>query len=319
MLAVLFAIIGPRWSYGLMGWSARLLYRLLEPLRLRSEAQCRAALGSAVPDADTAGIAEQSFVHRAQNLTDLMLASRLLRRDSHQRHGGQLTEPYLTQLLDAQQRGQPVILVTAYYGAFDLLPIFLGYNGLRACIVYRPHDNPRFDAYRRRIRGQSGCELVSIADAPTRLAEVLGAGGTVGLVGDHHAEERGMPAEFMGQKTKVLRSIGLLAWRYSADVVVAGIRRLDNTFRFELEVTDVVRHDEWEGHDDPVAFVTDRYLRALERLILADPTQYLWGYARWGEQFAQQATARHQTPQDPAARRPSTVTGGVGDGESQAD
>ena len=292
MLAIVFAIIGPRLSYRLTGWGSRVLYRLLDPIRVRSEAQCRAALDARVPDEDIRRIAQQSFVHRVWNLTDLMLASHLLRADTYQRYGGRIPEPFLGDLQEAQERSQPSILLTAYYGSFDLLPVFLGFNGVPATVVYLPHANAGFDAYRRRIRGKSGCDMVPLNDAASRLGEVLKDGGTVALVADHHVEKRGMPVEFLGLATKALRSVGLLAWRYEAVVVVAGIRRLDDAFRFEVVVSDVIHPCEWEAHDDPVAFVTDRYLRALERLILDDPTQYLWAYARWGEHQARRATDR---------------------------
>jgi len=289
LLTSFFRIIGPRLSYRVTGFGARMLYRLLEPFRARSEAQCHAALRDQVPAACIGDIAEQSFVNRARNLTDMMMAPHLLRAKTFQRFGGRIAEPLLTYLLERQLRRQPTILLTAYYGSFDLLPVFLGYNGIRATVVYRPHSNRRFDAERKRVRSQSGCELVPVEDAAARFSRVLGDGGTVALVADHHNEQRGMPVKFLGLETKVLRSVGLLAWRYEADVVVAGIRRLNDTFQFELVVPDVVRFTEWRSHGDPVAYVSDRYLRALERLILKDPTQYLWGYARWGEDFARRA------------------------------
>ncbi len=291
VLAVFFAAIGPRLAYRITGCGSLLLYRLLDPIRIRSEAQCRAALHARVPPEEVPRIAAQAFVNRARNLTDLMLASRLLRAGTWERYGGRIPEPFLGDLLEAQRRRQPTILLTAYYGSFDLLPIFLGYNGIRATVVYLPHSNRGYDAYRRKIRGQSGCEMAPVASAAARLGQVLGEGGMVALVADHHVPDRGMPVTFLGLPTKALRSVGLLAWRYEADVVVAAIRRWNDTFRFGIIVSDVVNHEEVAGHDDPVAFVTQRYLHAFERLILEDPTQYLWAYARWGEEHARQASA----------------------------
>jgi lauroyl/myristoyl acyltransferase len=90
-------------------------------------------------------------------------------------------------------------------------------------------------------------------------------------------------------------SVGLLAWRYEADVIVAGIRRMNLQFQFAIEVSDVIKHHEWAAEPDPVAYITSRYLRALEVLVRRDPTQYLWGYARWGEELAEKLTS------DPAA------------------
>jgi len=286
MLGVWFAILGPRAAYIITGALARLLYRLLTSMRVRSEAQCRAALGNRIASDDVPRIARQSFVHRIWNLTDLLLADRYLHRNQYTRFGGQIPEPFLSRMLDAQKRKQPAILITGYYGPFDLLPMFLGYNGIRAGVVYRRHGNASFDEYRRRIRSRSGCELIAVEQSAHRLGEILDVGGTVAIVADHHDEKRGMPITFLGLPAKAMRSVGLLAWRYEADVVVAGIRRLDNAFRFEIVVADIFGEQDWRDADDAVAYITDRYARGLEKLILADPAQYLWAYARWGEDFA---------------------------------
>jgi len=286
VLAAVFGVVGPRLSYQFSAAMARWLYRLLDPLRIRCEGQCRAALGSLVPAEEIARLAEQAFVHRVWNLTDLMLADRLLHANTYRRYGGRIDQPYLGQLLRAQRRGQALILLTAYYGPFDLLPIFLGYNGICAAVVYRRHSNAAFDEYRRRIRGRSGCELIPLANAPQRVEQILAGGGTVAMVADHYAQKGGMPATFLGLPTRAMRSVGLLAWRYDADVVVSGIRRVGEPFRFKIVVTDIVKHAQWQERDDPVTYITQRYLRGLEKLILADPSQYVWLHARWGEEFA---------------------------------
>jgi lauroyl/myristoyl acyltransferase len=286
MLAVYFVLLGPRGAYAVTGTLARWLYRLLTPFRATSEAQCRAALGTRLRPEDIPRVAEQAFVHRVWNLTDLSLAERLLHPGTYARYGGRVPEPHLSEMLDAQRRGQAAILVSAYYGPFDLLPVFLGYNGIRAAVLYLPHANAAFDAHRQRVRARSGCELVPVERALARLPAVLQAGGSVALVADHPAEKRGLAVTFLGLSATVTRTVGLLAWRYDADVVVAGIRRLRNAFRFEIEVNDVIKHWVWASQADPIAYITDRYLRGLERLILRDPTQYLWGYTRWGEPFA---------------------------------
>ena len=290
LLAVYFAVAGPQAAYVITALLARRLYRLLTPFRLRSEVQCRAALGSRIAADDVPRVAEQAFVHRVWNLTDLLLAERLLHPGTYRRYGGNVPEPHLAEMLDAQRRGQPVILVSAYYGPFDLLPVFLGFNGIRTAVVYAPHANPAFDEQRRRIRARSGCELIPVSQALARVPQILADGGSVALIADHHAEGRGLPATYLGLPTKVPRTVGLLAWRYAADVVVAGIRRR-GVFRFEIDVTDVFKRTAWADVADPIAYITERYVRGLERLILGDPAQYLWGYARWGDKLAQQLVA----------------------------
>lgn len=297
-LVLLVNMIGPRATYALLAGLARRLYRLFDPLRIRSERQCRAALGDRYGPAEIRRIAERAFVHRAWNLADLMLARRQIGRRTLHRCGGVIPEPYLGQLRSAQRQHRPVILVTAYYGPFDLLPLLLGYNGIRAGAVYRPHDNPDFDAYRCSVRAASGCELIPVSRAVSRLPEILQAGGTVAILSDQPASDRDVPVTFLGLPTRAPRSIGLLAERYRAVVTVAGIRRQQQPFRFQVVVTDLFDASAWSSAPDAVAYITQRYVAALEQLILGDPTQYLWAHARWGAEVAGQVGAR------PAAARP---------------
>lgn len=282
LLAHVFAVAGPQAAYRFSAALARRLYRLLPPLRERCETQLRAALGDELSKRDVRRVAEQSFVHRIWNLTDLLLAPRYLRRRAAlHRVGGRIPRSHLERLLAAQRRRQPAILLTGYYGPYDLLPVFLGFNGVQAAVVYRRHENPGFDRLRTRVRAAGGCELIPVEQALDRVPRVLESGGTVALLIDHAVEHGGLPVTFLGVPTTVSRAAGLLAARHKADVVVAGIRRLRERFEFEVVVSDVIDAAEHGRAADPVESVTLRYLRGLEALIRADPTQYLWAYERW--------------------------------------
>lgn len=291
-LGVLFSIIGPRAAYQMSQCLAKTLYRLLTPLRDLSERQCAASLGRHLDQPRVRTIAEKAFVHRIWNLTDLALSQRYIHKSTYHCYGGQLPREQRESLTDAQNRGQPCIFVTAYYGPYDLLPLFLGYNELPVGIVYRRHANSGFDRYRYRARTRSGCEMIPLEQAASRCAAILSSGGMVAILADHHDERRGVPISFLNQPTYAPRSIALMAWRYEADVVVSGIRRVNESFRFELLVSQVIKHDEWQTKEDPVTFITERYTRGIERMILEDPTQYLWAYPRWGIDLAQQRLAQ---------------------------
>ncbi len=278
-------VAGPRITYAYYRTMARWLYRLFDPLRERCEAQCRAALGERLTPEEIKHVAAESFVHRALDMGDLLLAERRIKASTYARYGGSIPEPYLGMLHDAQARRRAVILVTAYYGPFDLLPLFLGYNGIRACAVYKRHPNRSFDTYRARIRMRSGCAAVPVEEAISRLPEVLEEGGVVAILSDHHARH-GVAVRFLGVPTTASRAVGLLAVKYGAVVAVAGIRRTDRPFRFEIVVSDFFDAQAWASAGDPVVCVTERYVGALERIVLQDPAQYLWAHARWGNEVA---------------------------------
>lgn len=100
-----------------------------------------------------------------------------------------------------------------------------------------------------------------------------------------------------------LRSVGLLAHHYRGTVAVAGIRRVAQTFRFQIIVSAIIQPSDWASAEDPVAYITAQYLAALESIVLSDPTQYLWSHARWGEETARRLA---ETP-EPAGSGGSTA------------
>ncbi len=287
LLGVYFAALGPRGSYTVSAWLAQRLYRLLPPLRAASEAHCCAGLAGRLDAPVARQVAERAFVHRIWDLVDLLLSGRLLHPGTYARYGGVIPEPHLRDLRAAQGRRQATLLVTAYYGPFDLLPVLLGFNGVRATCVYQRHTNPAYDALRTRLRARGGCELVPLEQAAARVPAVLAAGGTVALVADHPAEKRGLPVRFLGLPATTAKTVGLLAQQFGADVVTAGIRRV-GPFRFAIVVEDVYNYTAWRNEPDPLRAITDRYIAALERLILRDPSQYLWAQPRWGRELPPQ-------------------------------
>lgn len=280
---------GPRFGYALSASLARGLYRTLTPLREQAERNVHLAdewLGR-VDRAQTGPLnvsrfAAASFLHRTWNLTDLMLArGRLDNRDGLRRFGGMLDPALHAELLDAQRVRRPVLLVTAYYGPFDLLPVLLGAQGIRMTVVYRPHVNPAFDRLRQHIRALAGCDMIPLGEALARIPAILDAGGTVGLVADHEAGARGIDTTFLGISTRVPSLVGLLAARHGADVVVAGVRRMRRRFRFEVVVTDVMKAVQFAAGPEAVGEITLRTVRAIEALIRVDPVQYNWFQTRW--------------------------------------
>ena len=51
--------------------------------------------------------------------------------------------------------------------------------------------------------------------------------------------------------------------------------------RYELTAADIIRPEDWEQQRDPLYYVTARYIRAIETMVRACPSQYLWMHRRW--------------------------------------
>jgi KDO2-lipid IV(A) lauroyltransferase len=176
---------------------------------------------------------------------------------------------------------QGLIMLTGHYGNWEILGYVLASLGFETTSVARPLDNPYVNDYILGVRERRGQRIIAKKGATMEVVEVLERGGTVGFIADQNAGSKGIFVDFFGRKASTYKSIGLLAMQFDVPVVVGYARRLGNRFRFRCGVQDIIYPRDWAAQDDPLYYITQRYTRALEQVVRADPGQYLWVHRRW--------------------------------------
>lgn len=180
----------------------------------------------------------------------------------------------------------PSILITGHCGNWELLGAWLGALGLPLHAVYRPFDNLALDGWVRRTRARLGIHLIDKFGAVEQLPVALAAHEPAAFIADQNAGERGLFAPFFDRLASTYKSIGLLAMQFEAPIVCgAAIRKPrdegDRRIRFRIEVTDVIKPDDWTDQPDPLFYITARYRRAMQIMIEQAPEQYLWMQKAW--------------------------------------
>ena len=117
--------------------------------------------------------------------------------------------------------------------------------------------------------------------ATEAVSRVLNQHGVLGFVADQNAGRKGIFVDFFGRKASTYKSIGLLAMEYEIPVVIGYARRLDNKFCFRVAAQDIIYPEDWRDQPDPLRYITQRYIKAIEDMVRDDPTQYLWMHRRW--------------------------------------
>ncbi|HLO42623.1 MAG TPA: hypothetical protein VK176_16490, partial [Phycisphaerales bacterium] len=93
---------------------------------------------------------------------------------------------------------------------------------------------------------------------------------------------RGLFVPFFGRLASTYKSIGLLAMQFKCPVICGMARRLpEPNFRYQLDIQDVIRPEDWAGAEDPLFYLTARYRRAIESAVREAPGQYLWMHRIW--------------------------------------
>lgn len=199
--------------------------------------------------------------------------------------------------LDVMYSDRPTILITGHCGNWELMGYSLAFLGMSMHTLYRPLDNKPLNDWLLRTRGARGIRLIDKFGASKVLPGILESGKPVAFIADQNAGDKGLFVPFFDRLSSAYKTIGVLALKYNADIVCGQAVRLDRKtdfttpmdktadprqiFRYRLDITDIIRPDEWVDQPDPLFYVTARYRFAIEAMVRAAPTQFLWLHRYW--------------------------------------
>jgi len=271
------------------------------PLNRKRITRATESLGMALPGASEARrreMALRSYEHLAMLACEVAFLPRVLSEDAWTRHV-RLGE--IGPALEAITGDRPVIFITGHTGNWEVMGYTLALIGVRVHAVYRPLDLPPLDRYVRRTRERRGLRLLDKFGAIDAVPELLSRGESVAFVADQNAGDKGLFVPFFGRLTSTYKSIGLMAIRHRAAIVCGSAHRVGwderpgesgpggpigrhvggNDLRFRVIVDDVFGPEDYEDQPDPLFYLTARYRRSIERMVLAAPEQYLWMHRIW--------------------------------------
>jgi KDO2-lipid IV(A) lauroyltransferase len=261
----------------LAGLIGDILYRVDRRHRERAEGNLRRSMPE-LPDRVRRDLARRSMRHLIELFVEVLFTTRLVRVDTFTRYF-ELGDfgPGLS-LLTKRKGG--LIMLTGHYGNWEVLGYALATLGFPTTSVARPLDNPYINHWLLGVREKRGQRIIAKTGATDDVTQELERGGVVGFIADQNAGPKGIFVDFFGRKASTYKSIGLLALQYEVPVVI-GYARRQGPFRFSIGVQDVIHPQDWADQPDPLRYVTQRYTKAIEDFVRADPGQYLWAHRRW--------------------------------------
>lgn len=176
---------------------------------------------------------------------------------------------------------RPTVIVTGHYGNFEIAGYVLGLFGFPSFTIARRLDNPYLDRFVNHFRGLKGQFILPKIGSAPQVERVLAAGGTLSLLGDQHAGDKGCWVDFLGRPASCHKAVSLFTLTSGAPELVAYVRRLDRPMRFEIGVVDVVDPRTMDKSLMGVKPLTQWYNQRLEEMIRAAPSQYWWVHRRW--------------------------------------
>jgi KDO2-lipid IV(A) lauroyltransferase len=191
----------------------------------------------------------------------------------------------LEHLAAAQARSKTggVLVLTAHFGAGELVGAAMARRGHPLCVIHHAFDNPYVDAWVARWRDDAGMETLELGSAGLAVMRALGSGRVVAVLLDQNAgRDEGIFAPFFSELASTRSGPATLA--ASRDIPVVPVF----CFRCEDDAGHVVRFArelaiEPTGEDAESALRRNvtRMNQAIESAITSAPDQWLWAHKRW--------------------------------------
>lgn len=184
-------------------------------------------------------------------------------------------------ILDAQSRGNGVILLSGHFGNWELLAYSVGVLLNTAIhIVIKYQMNPYTDKYLRNLRQRSGNQLIDMHKAGSTIVKMLKNNGIIAMLADQRAgKNEGLTLDFLGRPASTYKAPATLALKLNSPIIIGyPIRDENNNYKITLQEID---HSDLDDNQEGIETLTKRYLESLERAIIDNPTLWAWQHNRW--------------------------------------
>ena len=174
-------------------------------------------------------------------------------------------------------RKKPVIFISGHFNNFELMAMHIEKSNIDLAAVYRPLNNTFLNPIMERIRKKYICkkQIKKGISGTKELLKEFKKGTSIALMIDQRVSE-GIKSDLFGKDALTTTIPAQFIKKFNTTVVPIYIERLiDNTFKLKI-------HEEIKfSHDETVADITKKLNKILEKMIIANPDQWIWTHNRW--------------------------------------
>jgi KDO2-lipid IV(A) lauroyltransferase len=190
-------------------------------------------------------------------------------------------------LLEVAAQGQGVLVLTGHFGNWEFAPIggilkFKEFQGqfhfIRKTLGFKWLERVLFRRYY-----QAGLHVIPKKNSLNQVCDALEKNHAVVFVLDQHAalaNRDGIAVEFFGKKAGTYRSLAMLARQSGIPVIPASAYRKSKGCHI-LQFHEPIYWQEANSSQEGLYQNTLEYNKAIERIVLEHPEQWLWLHKRW--------------------------------------
>ncbi|HIA79739.1 MAG TPA: hypothetical protein EYO07_06230 [Candidatus Marinimicrobia bacterium] len=175
---------------------------------------------------------------------------------------------------EALKQKKGVVFISAHFGVWEMLGVWLGLNNYKLVGVAHRQRNQGANKFFQEQRELSGVKHIFRKEPLEKMYAILNENKLLGLVSDQDAKKKGVFIDFFGMPASTPKGAALFHKNTNAPMIFSVCVRTGFQ-KYQLEFLPII------AGDDTTEKITQAYTVILEKLIHAYPEQYFWFHRRW--------------------------------------
>jgi len=187
----------------------------------------------------------------------------------------------LNYLDEIKKSNKPVIFYSGHFANFELMAMELEKYGVKTAAIYRPLNNFFLNPVMEYLRIKYICSN-QIPKGRSGLREVVNKiqnNYSVALMVDQRVGE-GPRVNFFNHPAQTTTIPAQLALKYDCKLVPISLKRKED-IKFEMSIHEPYNIKKTEDAEKDTQNITLKINQIIEKMVVENPTQWLWSHNRW--------------------------------------
>ena len=180
-------------------------------------------------------------------------------------------------LSEIKKNNQSVVFISGHFANFELMAMHLEKTGIELAAIYRPLNNIFLNKIMESIRKNYICknQIKKGLGGVKKLLDLKKKNFSTALMIDQRVSE-GIASDFFNKKALTTTIPGQLVKKFGIPVVPIHIERISD-INFKMTISKPVQF----SSETSLKEITDRLNIILEKMIIINPSQWIWSHNRW--------------------------------------
>jgi len=184
-------------------------------------------------------------------------------------------------LNDIKKSNKPVVFYSGHFANFELMAMELDKFGIKTAAIYRPLNNFFLNPIMEYLRMKYICPN-QIPKGRSGVREIINKvkdGYSIALMVDQRVGE-GRRINFFNHPAHTTTIPAQLALKYNCKLVPISLKR-KGSVNFEMKIHEPYFVEKTGDSDHDTNSITLKINKIIEKMIIENPTQWLWSHNRW--------------------------------------